>query len=179
MAASDQEERDRLFETMPIEAGPCVFDKHRKHRYYLRRMWHPDRDTIAFIGLNPSIADEYKNDRTVSRCIAFAKNWGYGSVIMLNLFSWIATDPAAMKKVTDPTGDPANAAHIQTVCSQVAKQVIACWGHHGTHMDRDTEIVTLLNMSGVAPYNLGLTKEGHPRHPLYLRGDVEPQEWVL
>ena len=178
MSTSEQEERDRLFETIPTEAGPCVFSKDRRHRYYLRRMWNPDRDTIAFIGLNPSTADETTNDRTVSRCIAFAKKWGYGSIVMLNLFSWRATNPAEMKRVEDPTGDPANAAHIHTVCSQTAKKVIACWGHHGVHMDREAEILDLFDTIDVPLYHLGQTKDGHPRHPLYLPGNAEPQEWM-
>jgi len=36
------------------------------------------------IGLNPSTADENENDPTITRCINFAKSWGYGGVCVTN-----------------------------------------------------------------------------------------------
>ena len=48
-------------------------------------MEHP---LILFIGLNPSTADETKNDPTIRRCINFAKDWGYGGVMIANLFAF-------------------------------------------------------------------------------------------
>lgn len=47
-----------------------------KYRYSLRRIWDENKSRVAFIALNPSTADEVNNDKTIERCIDFAKSWG-------------------------------------------------------------------------------------------------------
>ena len=59
---------------------------------------------VAFIGLNPSTADEVKNDPTVRRCIIFAKDVGFGGMVMLNAFAYRATDRNEMKRRDGPGG---------------------------------------------------------------------------
>jgi hypothetical protein len=55
---------------------------------------------ICFIGLNPSTADAEVNDPTIRRCIGFAHDWGFGGLLMLNLFAFRATDPKRVLKLT-------------------------------------------------------------------------------
>jgi len=57
-----------------------------------------------FIGLNPSTADETKDDPTIRRCINYAKRWGYSGLCMTNLFALRATKPAVMKANPGPVG---------------------------------------------------------------------------
>ena len=76
----------------------------RKYRYALWRTWDETKPHVMIIGLNPSTADETKDDPTITRCINFAKSWGYGGVCMANLFAYRATEPTVMKGSTDPVG---------------------------------------------------------------------------
>jgi len=122
-----------------------------------------------FIGLNPSTADETQDDPTIRRCIGFAKAWGFSALCMTNLFAYRATDPAVMKAEQFPIGGDENDLALRSL-SESAGIVIAAWGVHGTHMERDAAVKKLVpNLQC-----LGTTKEGHPRHPLYLRKDAFP-----
>jgi hypothetical protein len=56
------------------------------------------------IGLNPSTADENQDDPTITRCINFAKSWGYGGVCVTNLFAYCATVLSDMRASNDPIG---------------------------------------------------------------------------
>lgn len=121
-----------------------------------------------FVGLNPSTADEYTDDPTIRRCVAFAKAWGFDGLCMTNLFAFRATEPADMFAVTDPIGSAND--NTLKVCAQRAGVVVAAWGVHGTHQQRDAAVKAMLpNLS-----YLRLTKDGHPGHPLYLPQTLTP-----
>lgn len=125
-----------------------------------------------FVGLNPSTADETRDDPTIRRCMAFAKAWGYGGLCMTNLFSFRATDPKDMKAAADPVG-PENDAHLLAL-AEGAGVIIAAWGANGTHKGRDKDVRKLLPTL----YCLAMTKGGHPGHPLYLPKILTPQLMV-
>ncbi len=63
----------------------------RKYRYSLTRSWNSAKGYVLFIGLNPSTADETIDDPTLRRCMNYAKDWGYGGLIMVNLFAYMST----------------------------------------------------------------------------------------
>lgn len=158
------------------------FSEDRQHRYALLRCLNigmfgegNDRD-INFIMLNPSTADETLNDPIITRCIGFARRWQYTSLIVTNLFAFRATDPADLKRAADPVGVE-NDDYIRKIATNSAAVVVA-WGVHGAHMDRAASVLRLLREAGVNPYCLGVTKDGHPKHPLYLRSDVETTPYV-
>ena len=148
------------------------FSKDRIYRYTLWRIWEKT-DYVMFIGLNPSTADETKDDPTIRRCIGFARDWGFGGLCMVNIFAYRATLPEKMKKVADPIG-PMNDYYI-ALCSMRSELNIAAWGVHGIHKGRDEEIRDLLP----SLCHLGLTKVGRPRHPLYLAKTTRPVPWRL
>ena len=75
----------------------AIFSSCRKYRYALWRNWDETKPCVMIIGLNPSTADENENDPTITRCINFAKSWGYGGVCVTNLFAYCATVPSDMK----------------------------------------------------------------------------------
>lgn len=141
-----------------------------KYRYELRRQWSPELPTVAFIGLNPSTADAMQDDPTIRRCVGYAKAWGYGQLIMLNLFAYRATDPLAMKSADDPIG-PENDETLRRVAAQAAV-VVAAWGNHGSHLGRGAAVRNLVPL-----HYLRLTKSGQPAHPLYLPGTLTPIAW--
>lgn len=153
--------------------GNCVFSPDRKHRYTLWR----DLDMfstgfVQFIGLNPSTADETQDDPTIRRCKDFAVQWGYGAMVMTNLFAYRATLPEDMKAAEDPIGLE-NDKWIQAVAMQ-ADLVIAAWGTHGVFQDRERKFLALAEKWDVDLHCLGLTAGGHPKHPLYLAKITKP-----
>jgi len=120
-----------------------------------------------FIGLNPSTADETKDDPTIRRCIRFAKDWGYGGVLMMNAYAFRATNPKDMKAVEDPVG-PDNDEAFGYRRTQVGL-IVAAWGNH-CESSRATKVCHLI---GKPIHCLGRTKSGQPKHPLYLKADTE------
>jgi hypothetical protein len=121
-----------------------------------------------FVGLNPSTADEIQDDPTARKCMRFAESWGYGGIILANLFAYRATHPKKLKVVSDPVG-PDND-HWLIKLAKKAEIIVAAWGAYGGFMGRDSVVLDLLG----EVYCLGLTKERRPRHPLYLRSDCRP-----
>lgn len=147
------------------EFSPC-----RTWRYTLWRFWgtEPNRRLVAFIGLNPSTADETANDPTVTRCIGYARRWGFDGMFMLNAFGYRATYPVDMKAAADPIG-PGNDESLRKVSRQ-CEQLIAAWGAHGSYQNRGQQVCELLNRP---LYCLKKTNGGFPGHPLYLKKDAE------
>ena len=153
-----------------IEAG-AEFSLDRIYRYSLWRFWKKDKGYAAFVCLNPSTADEFTDDPTIRRCINYAESWGYGGMIMLNLFAYRATDPIKLYSAKDPIG-PDNDFHLRSASSK-AKVTIAAWGTHGGYLGRDNAVMSMLT----APKCLGITKEGYPKHPLYLKKGLKPAQY--
>ena len=159
----------------PLNA--CVFSDCRKYRYTLDHdegdLFSASKGYAAWIGLNPSIADERQLDPTLRRILGFTKQLGLQRFVMLNLFALVSTDPEVMLKHADPIG-ALNDHHIVKTCEGAAA-VVCCWGSHGTHLGRAESISNL-----VAPFNLnclGVTGDGQPHHPLYLPGNARLQPY--
>ncbi len=145
------------------------------YRYTLTRVWDPGGARALFIMLNPSTATEEQNDPTVERCERRARALGFGAFRVLNIFAYRATDPRDMRAARDPVG-PENDAAI-TGSLGWADRVICAWGTHGRHLDRGPQVERLLRAAGAELHHLGLSKEGHPRHPLYIGYAVRPVPW--
>jgi hypothetical protein len=158
--------------------SPC-----RRWRYTLWRVWDPSRPSIAWIGLNPSTADEKDDDHTIRRCRAYSRALGAGGFYMLNLFAWRATDPRVLFSLArnsageDPIGEANDAAlaHAARSCSRV----IAAWGDWDNRdAARRVKIVTaIVEANGAALESLGVTARGAPRHPSRLPNGVTPTPW--
>lgn len=147
----------------------AIFAADRRHRYLLWRQWSDSKSLVLFIGLNPSTADETIDDPTIRRCKAFARDWGASGFMIANLFAFRATLPSDLRLADAPIG-PDNDGWI-AAASSFAHQTIACWGNHGIHLGRDTEVLPKLTN----PQFLKMTKANQPSHPLYLRSTLRPQ----
>ncbi len=149
------------------------FSPDRIYRYALYRIWDESRPKVMFIGLNPSTADESIDDPTIRRCKRFAADWGYGGLIMVNLFALRATNPKVMMAHESPIG-PENHLWLKKLAGK-ANRIIAAWGNHGGYMNQDLKVLSLL------PHVmcLGITKKGKPKHPLYLPSYTKPQAAVV
>jgi hypothetical protein len=153
----------------------AVYSDCEAYRYTLTRIWDQGGRRALFIMLNPSTATELQNDPTVERCERRARTLGFGAFRVTNIFAWRDTDPKKMRAAIDPVG-PGNDAAIAESCPW-ADQIIAGWGTHGAHLDRGAQVEALLRRTGLPVYHLGLTKDGHPKHPLYIAYAQQPERW--
>lgn len=150
-----------------------------KYRYSLYRGWDKTKPCCVFIMLNPSTADDKQDDPTIRRCIGYAKDWGCGGLVVVNLFAYRATYPLALKHVDDPVG-PLNDKHIRDEVWAVAHFggiVVCAWGSHGHLFNRGKNVEQILRKVGTKPFCLKTTKAGHPSHPLYLNKSLTPKEF--
>lgn len=148
--------------------GAALFSPCKQYRYTLTRTWDAGRPFVQFIGLNPSTADAREDDPTIRRCIGFAKSLGFGGLVMTNLFAFRATDPKVMKAHDRPIGIT-NDQRISEIADR-AGMTIAAWGVHGVHLDRCFYVDSMIGHL----HALGYSKDGHPRHPLYMPADSKP-----
>lgn len=151
------------------------------YRYRLWRIWDDDLAPCAFVMLNPSTADASQDDPTIRRCMGFAKRWGSGGIVVVNLFAVRATDPADLDRAPpDGLVGPDNDVHLRATF-RVVDMVVCAWGAIEASVCanaiRATTVRHVLNLipREVEVCCLGRTKGGHPRHPLYLRADT-PRE---
>jgi hypothetical protein len=155
----------------------AVYSDCEAYRYSLTRIWDAQARRVAFVMLNPSTATEVQNDPTIHRCEQRARALGFGGFCAVNIFALRATDPRDMKATQDPEG-PDNAAALDAA-AHWADMVIAAWGVHGAHQNKGPFTAAALHGAGHRLHHLGLTKAGHPRHPLYLGYAVQPQIWEI
>jgi hypothetical protein len=157
--------------------GPtgAQFSSCRRWRYLLWRRWDEQKPAANFLMLNPSTADEMKLDPSCTRARNYAEKWGFGGLVVTNLFGWRATDPDEMKAVRDPVGKGNDAAilHAARACAVV----VCAWGNHGLHMDRSAAVLKKLKEAGIRLNYLKLNSSGEPAHPLYLPGSLKPTRW--
>ncbi len=145
----------------------AMLDPSGTYRYVLGRQASQAPGKVLFILLNPSTADAVKDDPTVRRCVAFARQWGYGYVELVDLFAFRASSPSHLKIVREPVG-PRNDGAIKTACDG-AQKIVAAWGNHGSLFGRARQVALLLRPFKAKVFCFGLTNAGQPRHPLYLR----------
>lgn len=152
----------------------AVISACQKYRYRLDRQWDPHMPKLAFLMLNPSTADADLDDPTIRRCISFAKDWGYGGIVVGNLFAMRATNP---KELRIPGQDPIgcdNDRHLMEIVRE-CQLVVCAWGVNGLMGGRDRQVLSLLHEYPL--YALKVTQTGHPSHPLYLKKELKPIEW--
>jgi hypothetical protein len=163
------------------EAGPALLSSDRMYRYTLERIWDPDRPKCAFIGLNPSTADESQLDPTLRRCVRFADGWGYGSFVMLNVYAFRSTDWRGLRMIKRPVGyGQKNDWHIAIESHEVQSHggiVVCCWGAHVKNVPGGIARTALIRRALDEVYYIRLTKGGFPEHPLYLPSNLEPEPW--
>ncbi|MER3432827.1 MAG: hypothetical protein C4288_05185 [Leptolyngbya sp. ERB_1_1] len=154
-------------------AKGAIFDPSGTYRYVLWRSWSSD-PRIGFVMLNPNQADAEFDEPTIRRCIGFAKRWGFGGLEVVNLFAYRAKTPQLLKQATEPIGED-NDRYLLTLSHRVDLIVLA-WGNWGGLGQRDRAVLPFFQAQNV--YSLGVTKLGHPKHPLYLRRDSDRIPWV-
>ncbi|MEM1404830.1 MAG: DUF1643 domain-containing protein [Pseudomonadota bacterium] len=153
---------------MTARKNTAVISRCGSYRYALWRTWDPARGAVMFIGLNPSTADATTDDPTLRRCMRFARDWGYGGVIMANLFAFRATQPSDLLEAARPVG-PRNNRWLRQLADDAALMV-AAWGNDGAHRGRAAAVCNMLPSLACLKVN----GSGEPGHPLYIRATAKP-----
>jgi hypothetical protein len=146
-----------------FDQNGAVFSENRKYRYALwRDMDWEEKNAVMFIGLNPSTANEFVDDRTIGKVRRFSKTWGYKGVIMMNCFPFISTDP---DKLND-TGMLMKNLEQLIRFKQFCPLVIFAWGNFKivTQTGQDQKMMQRFPDA----FCLGKNRNGSPKHPLYL-----------
>lgn len=152
-----------------------------RYRFGLcRKVGRGDR-RVGFFMLNPSTATHEDTDPTITRCVGYAKAWGFGWLEVGNLFGWRATDPDELRKATDPVepfGSGLNDGALKTMAMR-CDLIICAWGGKGELAERGPFVRRLIEATGKVPHALRVSKKtGQPWHPLYLPKLLTPQPWV-
>ena len=142
------------------------------------------KNPLICIGINPSTAQPGDLDNTLKSVERIAKNNGYDSFIMFNVYAQRATDPNAMDTAFNEPLHRENMAAFRYVLGLYGEgRRPAVWAAWGTIIEKRPYLKTaLLDMiaEGEAAGAEWLTfgkrsKKGHPHHPLYLRADSRPE----
>lgn len=159
----------------------AVFDATRTYRYLLTRTWSAE-PPLTFAMLNSSTADAFVPDPTIRRCVCFAEREGAGGIQVINLFAYRSPYPEALPACKDPVG-PRNREFIRRVCAEGGTVVLAWGAHHlfgrtaALSRWQQNLIVRAATEAQASLQCLGITKNGHPRHPLYVRADTPLTPW--
>jgi hypothetical protein len=147
-------------------------------QHYRYRLWRRvgEGGSVVFVMLNPSTADAHEDDPTIRRCKGFVRAWGHGELVVVNLFAYRATNPKDMLAASDPVG-PRNDGVLRAAI-EGARLVVCAWGSaamtSATVRYRARAVEAMIGNLDVVPVCLGATKNGDPRHPLFVRKDTQP-----
>lgn len=151
----------------------------RRYRYTLLRRWGERAPGITWIMLNPSKADAEVDDPTIRRCMVFSQRFGYDAMVVVNLFAYRATDPRDLLEVgAEAALGPENGEWTRKACHQAAV-IVAAWGTLSKPLRGAAGAISkIIQGDGYRLKCLGTTKDGQPRHPLYVRADVPLVDWI-
>ncbi len=145
------------------------------YRYSLSRRWGQETAPLYFIMLNPSVADAEKDDNTIRRCVGYAKREGRDAIVVGNLFAFRSTAPKNLLTAVDPVG-PENMNWIDALARAAERErapIVCAWGAHGGYERQDIVAMRCMKMAGANTVCFGTTRQGFPKHPLYL-SNAEP-----
>lgn len=153
-----------------------------KYRYSLSRIWDHSADQIIFVGLNPSTADADKDDPTIRKLVAYSKRWGYGGFTIVNIFAYRSTDPALLLTLDKTTAiGELNGMYLRKYLGQQIidkkkyfPEVVIMWGTKGYIHDQHKSILEWLQFLEQELHCFELSKDGYPKHPLYLPLNLKP-----
>jgi hypothetical protein len=146
----------------------AVLSSDGRYRYTLYRLWDDSLPEVTWVMLNPSTADAEQDDPTIRKCVGFAQRWGCGSIRVVNLFAYRATNPRELTLADDPVG-PIN---VPTLAVATNGFCVAGWGAAKTP-PKPLDVIAHKPL-----WCLGVTKSGDPRHPLYVSYETPLQVWV-
>lgn len=165
------------------ETRGAMLSRDGLYRYALTRIWDLAEHPLAFVMLNPSTADALVDDPTIRRCRGYARREGYGGIVVVNLYGYRATRPEKLLDVDDPVGPQNDDAlrELLGILGRTGGPLVCAWGATNPKLtaprvDRLEQLADAANVRELLC--LGTTADGHPRHPLYVRGDAPLIPWT-
>lgn len=155
----------------------AVFNPDHTRRYLLGRLvddyfdgdeFTATRPLAVWVMLNPSKAGAYETDPTNTKCTEFTRRLRCGGHLIVNLSSWIATDPRELSTV-QILSDEANQEMVRRALHNPLFAVRICaWGRMANPIRR--RLVSMMSIAKChgALWSFGKTKDGEPRHPVRL-----------
>jgi hypothetical protein len=171
MSARERTHPGRIRNALPyIQYRRATMSVDGIYRYDLERRWNDadeDSPLVLWCMLNPSTADGLVDDATIRRCIGFTDSWGFGRLVVVNLYAYRATNPKVLRKLTTAERFGANYSHLQDWIQSPLTRIFVCaWGN------RRIDPFSFL-IRDATRYALAYTKRGEPSHPLYLPADSQ------
>ena len=142
-----------------------------------------DRGRILWVMMNPSTATEFKNDPTISKCMAYSEAWGFSEIEIANTFALRSSKPEVLLAEFLDGGNPIgkeNDAHIAEAAKRAEFIMYACGvppfrkGAPAPLRDRPRIVFEMLRQQKAEIHALAITKDGNPYHPLYLPLSAQP-----
>lgn len=178
------------------------------YRWVMHRAWSVAGPTIVWVLLNPSDADGKRDDPTTLRMIGFSFRWGFGSMVVANLYPFVSSTTDKLKawrKTFDWKTYEANGMrpwgwdntswsafhhNIEVVSKYLTEDTVcvAAWGAGAPEADVDQLIrgvrAPVENDFGnigveINWHCLGKTADGSPIHPLARGRHRVPDDAVL
>ncbi len=162
--------------------GSALISLDGRCRWWLTRRWQKEGARVCWVMLNPSTADASADDPTLRRCIHFSRSWGYGGLVVVNLYPFRTPDPRELRRLAAwekhgpdyATRDDmlSNAQVVRRTALQVEREggiVVAAWGAGAWDEGWVEHVVEQLERDVAHPptlYCLGVTSSGAPKHPL-------------
>jgi len=158
---------------MISEAG---ISSDKKYRWWLFRCWAAHLPLIIWIMMNPSTADHQKNDPTILKVIRYSTKWGYGAVLVLNIYAFRSSKPENLPQKLRAAVGRSNDWWIRTIFHYAAKwdvPVICAWGVK--HKERGCQVRSIADEAGLPLMCLELALNAEPKHPRFLSEDLHPR----
>lgn len=160
----------------------ATFSPDLTYRYALARIWDDHGTMLVVVGLNPSTADHEVTDPTLRKLLHFAKRDGYGGLILVNVFAYRATNPVSLRDETRagryPIGEHNQEVIRRALEMPLLARAVAAWGKPRWTSLAPAFAKARTNGSRREWHCFGVTKGGHPRHPLYLKNDTKVRPWT-
>ena len=157
----------------PGDNVDAIFSNDHQFRYKLQCVWSPERGIVTFVMMNPSIGDKEQCDFTLHRCRSFAKEWGYGGMIIVNLFALVSTDQDGLSKHAAPVGTEND--RVLILAAQESEKLILAWGEEKTLQIRQRARYVKNLFAAYETYCIQKSKnQRYPRHPSRLMKGLSP-----
>ena len=132
---------------------------------------------LAVCAANPSYAGQTApdgtmlTDNTVSRMRGLARDLEFGWLWMVNVRSWISTDPSNVPPDPEAIGELTDQ-HID-LAARACSMFLCAWGNLAG--ERGPRVLELVRAAGKVPHALALCNDGKtPRHPRGIPSSARP-----